>query len=675
MMDPKSLLKNLFIIITSLLTLTLYAGIQRIYALQMEIKQESEVRNEKREVRPLEKASLEEEKEAAKEVARLIEMIKLPSFHRKLTDKEIIDKIIELGYPAVPALISEMEKVDRSTMIAAMYSLGRIGDKRAIIPLYKLLPSIEEEQKSKGTNLKELICIALSLLGDVNSIQLIMDGPYAANKNIGFGAATNIENIAAFLGEEAIDPLINVINAYKYDKKVYGAVKALGIVASERAIPFLKKLLNHPDDNVKRLAIEALAQIGNPSCSELIKPFMDSNADGLREAAAESMHYLRDPSAIQKLINLSAKDPVSFVRSKSLLSLGIYHDEKSFQALLKGAHDPDIFVRMTSIKWIGKSGNTMGAETLREKIKEEDARISTTAIEALVELLKDDAEHDLINIFKKDSRWIIQEEALKNLYQLRSTKAIIPVLSILKQAIEEKKKDRHFNYFTMQTLLSYLSELGDDETLESLIKLRSKIEEPSIREIFDGAINDLTLMVRNGRNAAKWIETLQKGDLGDQAVAIEMLGELADPSSVKHLINHFGRVDVEVGSLIPKALGKIKDASARSFLEDLLVKDLYEKRTIYPVRVYAAWALGEIGNPSSIKALKEVIYKYNGEPFSAIVSIAKLAGKEAIPDLYEIKKLILRERSKDRMVHYNNVNWLIRNLKNGWNISALDKEP
>lgn len=673
MMSIKIIIKTLFFI-TLLLLLASYSEAHEAPAFPIESGEEKEVPPEKAENKMAEDASLQEELAAAKEVARLTELLKLPSRKKNISNREIIWKLIELGRPAVPTLISEMERGDSSTLGVVIYCLGMIGDKRAIVPLYKFIPPVEDEEEPYGNSLKESICFSLGLLEDPNCIPLIMQGPYAANRMVGLGSITNIAAISTFLGEAAVEPLIDVINIYKNDKKVYGAIGALGKVADERAIPMLKSLLDHPDDIVKREAIEALAQIGRPSFSELIKPFLDSENDALREAAAESMYYLRDPGAIPKLTVLSAKDPVSLVRKKSLMALGIHKDEKAFQALLKAAYDQDPTVRTVSVDWIGRSGNKMGAATLRRKIKDQDVRVSIFAVNSLVKLLKDEAEDALIKLLNKESRWVIQREALKNLQHLQSKKAVDSVFSILEQKIAEKKEDRDFNNTLLETLF-YLSELGDAKTLNSLKKLQSNVEKDDFRKMFDGAINDLALMIRNGLDVSKWIETLQHGDLGDQAVAIEMLGEIGDPSSVKPLIDHFGRVDVDVGSLIPKTLGKIKEASALPFLEDLLTSDLYEKIEIYPARVNAAWALGEIGKRSSIKALKEVLALYSGEPFTAIVAIAKLAGKEAIPDLYETKKIILKDPSKERMAHYDDINWLIRNLKNGWSISALDKEP
>jgi hypothetical protein len=293
---------------------------------------------------------------------------------------------------------------------------------------------------------------------------------------------------------------------------------------------------------------------------------------------------------------------------------------------------------------------------------------------ALMELLQEKAEQDFINILEKDSRWIIKKEALQKLDQLHSDKGVDLALVLLKQKIDEGDRARHYKNTILETL-SYLSRYGNEKTLSEIRGLHLNIDKADIKEMCEGAINDLILTLRNGRQVSKWIETLKNGDLGDQTVAIEMLGKIGDKSAVKPLIEHFGRVDVEVGSIIPKILGDIKDPSARPFLEDILTNELYDKRDIYPARVNAAWALGEIGQRSSIPSLKKVLHTYNGEPMTAIIAMAKLAGKEAIIDLQDIKTLILREPSRDRMTHYDNINWLIRNLKNDWSISVLDQKP
>jgi HEAT repeat protein len=616
---------------------------------------------------------VKEEEEAAREVARLIDLLKIRSHKRDISNIEITWELIALGPPAVPALISEMKGGDAQTLGIAIYALGMIGDKRAIVPLYEFLPSVQEEEQSYFTSVKESICLSLGLIGDPNAIPLIMQGPYAANRTVGLGSFTNIAAISAFLGDVAVAPLLKTIDRYKNEKKVYGAIGALGKLADERAVPTLLSLLEHSDNNVKKLAIEALAQIGDPSYSGKIMPFLDSEDVVLRETAAEAMYYLRDPGAIDRLISLSAKDLNHQVRLKSLTALGVYNSEKTFQALLKGCYDENPIVRIVSIDWVGKSENKMGAATLRLKMKDRDPRVALASLNALIELLHKDSEKDFISILEKDSRWIMQKEALTKLDQIHSGKGTDHALAILRQKIDEGDKAREYKNTILATL-SYLSRYGNKKTLKELKELKQNIDKVDIKEMFEGAINDLALMLRNGQDVTRWIETLKTGDTGDQAVAIEALGEIGDRSVVKTLIDHFGRVDVEIGSIIPKILGKIKDPSAQPFLEDLLVNDIYDRKEMFPARVHAAWALGEIGQHSSIKALKKVLLTYNGEPMTAIVAMAKLVGKEAIPDFREIKQLLLREPSRERMEHYDNINWLIRNLKNGWSITALDKK-
>ncbi|MEW5806146.1 MAG: HEAT repeat domain-containing protein [Acidobacteriota bacterium] len=616
---------------------------------------------------------LEQERKAAREVARLTEMLKLPSRQRDMTNWDIVQALIKLGKPAVPALITEMEKADPFSMAAAMYCLGIIGDRRVLPHLYRLLPRLEEEEEEAGTNLKSSICFSLGLLGDPNCIPLVMQGPHAASRTVAGGSINYIGACATFLGDQAVDPLIEVVQRYKDEKKIYGAVSALGKVASARAIPFLKSLLEHPDDKVKSLAIGALAQIGDPSTSEFITPFLDNSADLLRESSAEAMYYLRDRKAIKKLCKLAVEDPVVMVRVKSLMSLGVYGEREAFETLLIGASDQDVSARIIAIECIGKSGNKAGSETLRKKIKDMDTRVGMAAVNAYEKLMERDAETHLIKVLN-DTRWIIQREAIRALARMHSIKSNPAILSILKGAVADGEANPEYRNIVFETLLA-LSELGNEKTIEALKELSSKILDTELKNYFSGTIHDLSLKIANGKDVKKWIETLQNGNLADQTVAIEMLARLGDRSATAALIEAFGRMDIDAASAIPKALGKLKDQSAVPFLEDLLTNDVYDEKDVYPARENAAWVLGELGSKSSVKALKDCLRRYDGEPFSAIMAIVKLLGKDAIDDLREIKTRIMRAPSRERMKQYDNVNWLIRNLKNGWDVEALDEEP
>ncbi len=617
--------------------------------------------------------SLKQETEVAIEVIRLMEMVKLSTRNRPLTNVQITQALVDLGAPAVPALISEMEKGQTETMPIAMYALGMIGDERAIIPLYNLLPPVEEEVQElpAATNTKNSICFTLGALGDVNSIPLIMQGPHAANMK--FGAATTIEVIASMLGERSIDPLIDAIQRYTGEKKAHGAISAMGRIASERAIPFLKSLLEHQDDMVKKLAIEALARIGDPSTSESIFPFFESKDDLVREAAAESMYYFRDKRAVKKLTFLALNDPTAQVRLKAILSLGSYASDEAFMTLAKATEDTDVVVRIMATEWLGKSGIKKAEPFIKKRIKDIDARVALRAILSYEELLGSEGEAYLIGVLN-DTRWVIQRESVRALTRLRSTKAAAPIMSLLKSAYEEQEKNPNFQDIVFETLVA-LSEIGDAKTLRTLKELAPAAKDPQTKQLFDGAMNDLSLRIENGNDAKKWRKVLEDSAMGNKTLAIDLLGRMRDRSATALLIDQFGKMDTDLSSSIPKALGLIKDPAALPFLEDLITNPIYDREKIYPARANAAWAIGQFGASSSIEALKKCLNIYDGEPFSAIVAIAKIQGKDALPFLYEIKARLMRAPSQEHVTQYDNINWLIRHLKSDWSISALDKEP
>jgi len=619
------------------------------------------------------KPEISAEQAAARQAARLIEMIKLQSRNRSLTNWEIVEELVKLGAPVVPALISEMEKADSDTMALAMYSLGLIGDTRAIVPLYNLLPPVEEENEEGGTNTKAAICLTLSAIGDVNSIPLVMQGPYAANRTLGAGAISYVGACAAILGKKSVDPLSEVIKRYADDKKVYGAITALGKTADERAIPLLQFLLGHQDNTVKMLAISALGQIGDPSVSSSIIPFLDSKVASIRDAAAESMSYLRDKRAIKKLCTLTLTDEDSQVRLKSVIALGTYGGNDGFQALVKAADDSNVSVRVHATECLGKSGNKDAAAAIKKKIKDVDNRVGIRAVIAYEKLLGQKAGDYLINVLN-DTRWVIQREAMQALVRLDSKKAAMPIVSILRRAVEEQEENPDFRGIVLDTLTA-LSEIADPKTLDPIKQFAPQIKDSYVKGFFDAAINDISIKIDNGTDINKWIETLRSGDPGGQAVAIDMLGKIGSKSATQPLIEQFGKMDADLSSAIPKSLGKIKDPAAIPFLEDLLTNTRYGEKKIYPARANASWALGELKSKSSLKPLKDCLFKYDGEPFPGVVAIAKIAGKDAIQDLHDIKTRIMRSPTKERMKQFDDTNTLIRNLKNGWSISSFDIEP
>lgn len=185
---------------------------------------------------------------------------------RKVMD-QVVNRFIEIGRPAVPALVRVLQKHDTWSAILAAEILGKIGDERAIQPLLGCL-----EDKEDLDFLHEEAMFALVKIGRPAVPYLIK----SVERNISDDLVIiyPIGALGRIRCKESFEFLIKLLNERPgvFDKplNIGGLVCSLVDQGNEDAIPHLEKL----DKRIKRVtfveeAIEDLATGNYPFDDEL----------------------------------------------------------------------------------------------------------------------------------------------------------------------------------------------------------------------------------------------------------------------------------------------------------------------------------------------------------------------------------------------------------------------
>lgn len=185
---------------------------------------------------------------------------------RKVTD-QVVNRLIEIGRPAVPALVRVLQKHDTWSAILAAEILGKIDDERAIQPLLGCL-----EDKEDLDFLHEEAMFALVKIGSPAVPYLIK----SVERNISDDLAIiyPIGALGRIRCKESFEFLIKLLNERPgvLDKplNIEGLVCSLVEQGNKGAIPHLEKL----DKRIKRVAfveeaIEDLATGNYPPDDEL----------------------------------------------------------------------------------------------------------------------------------------------------------------------------------------------------------------------------------------------------------------------------------------------------------------------------------------------------------------------------------------------------------------------
>ncbi len=201
------------------------------------------------------------------------------------TNNQVIDPYIH----ARPEIISALGKLVRGG--ANMDSRANAARAVGVLRGREAVPDLEEALRSKNSELIYECLVALEKIRDQSA------GP----------------SIAFLL--------------HDLDKRVQTtAIEATGLLSNRAAINDLRDVLDKSKNNdVKRAALTAIAQMPDPSLHGVYVAYLDNKDEGLREGAAEGLGRLKNPAdrpAIESAFSTEQKTGPRLSMAFALVSLG-----------------------------------------------------------------------------------------------------------------------------------------------------------------------------------------------------------------------------------------------------------------------------------------------------------------------------------------------------------------
>lgn len=194
-------------------------------------------------------------------------------------------------------------------------------------------------------------------------------------------------------------------------------------IGKSEDIPMFLSLLNHPDENIKKLTIETIGDIGEHKNIELIKPFFNASSKSSRAAAtsfAKLAQNKEDAMFMKSYLdrNKTETEILSYAKNKSFilefLSGSDYERKKSaLRALnnVKGKEAADLAlpflksekssIREIAVQIIGKNGNKEQILELQELFDDANPDIAKIAAKTLIKKIPE----NLKLIFKVFSKF------------------------------------------------------------------------------------------------------------------------------------------------------------------------------------------------------------------------------------------------------------------------------
>jgi len=214
--------------------------------------------------------------------------------------------LIQIGTPCVKPLISVLASSDPLVRANSAYCLGKIADKRAVLPLIKLL---NDNSFAKWQ--------AIRALGEIKDKRATE--PLLKLLNRGETRA----DIIYVLGEIGDAAAIDTLSFYLKDENVevrIAVVSALGKIGHKRATAFLIDALSDNDSRVRNWAISALGKIGDPGAVDALINIVNNGQKEFKPRAIEALGQIGDAKATEALISFLGSNDAS-IRKNACLAL------------------------------------------------------------------------------------------------------------------------------------------------------------------------------------------------------------------------------------------------------------------------------------------------------------------------------------------------------------------
>lgn len=300
---------------------------------------------------------------------------------------------------AVSALIETLADANAAVRLAAVNSLGAIGDPRAIAALAKAL------KEDTDARVREAAAWALGEIDDTR----------------------------------AVPPLLEALKTERVASVREKIIHALGEIDDPSAVAGIGGALKDPSVDVRRAAVWALGELEDPSAvPSLLAMARDEDAE-VRKHTAEALGNLKSVAAIDALALLT-RDPNADVRTHAVSALGQLEDRRALPALVAVLKDADAEVRKNAADAIGNmDGLDSAPRALIDALSDVDREVRHNAAHALGHI-EDPAAVPALKRATADGDKDVRHAAAEALSEIGGPEAITVLMGLLKDQDPEIRR-------------------------------------------------------------------------------------------------------------------------------------------------------------------------------------------------------------------------------------------
>jgi HEAT repeat protein len=420
------------------------------------------------------------------------------------------------------------------------------------------------------------------------------------------------------------------------------ASEMLGEVGGEASVMPLINALNDEDYIVVKNSMDSLVKIGDERGIEPIANKLESEEKWVRKKAEESLIGFGDKVVPYMQFLLEADKP--WVRESSIRILTGVGDSTMIDIVRFYIRDPDIAVIVSAIDYAVQANDYNAVPVMIEQIGKRSIMLNEKIKSALISMGKDVIPY-IVPILEnydplvREAGVVVlgeigEEGEIKLLIEMMNDPDIYVrnrLVMVLKERVNEYE-DLIIDKFSSsepvireevcRILAGSLSDKSSGILVKGLDDKISKVREASARSIGERGIVSAT---------GSLLTLLDDRDSGVRCTSVWALGIIGDENVISDLYEHyFIEDDGKVRAEICLALSKLGyDDEVR----EVLVAGLEDKD--YRVRFASAQAIGELGSPVFVDALRDARFDDNQKVREAVFDALKAIGTpEALDALY-----------------------------------------
>jgi HEAT repeat protein len=251
-----------------------------------------------------------------------------------------MNALIEIGAPAVDALIVELRDLRAGVRARAVYALAAIEDPRAIDALVRAL-----DDRSAHVRVVAATWIRQE---DDRLLDALIKALHDHDDSVRWEASKHMQSYIH--NPRVLQPLIDTLNNNTVDVQTYALI-ALGKLGNSPATPAIIDVLDDSssNDSVRSYAAQALGSATDENSFDALMRALDSSSWGARSGALQAMAERRDARAVPRLIGSLANENMT-ERYLAADALGAIGDARAIEPLKSRLNDQQPTVRESAQK-------------------------------------------------------------------------------------------------------------------------------------------------------------------------------------------------------------------------------------------------------------------------------------------------------------------------------------